>query len=239
MSRAPLFERLPAIYRTRDADLSRQGQFEAYIGLMDEVFAAVGDHIEAFYHDHFIETCADWMVPYIGDLLGVTHLKGDPWTIRADTARTVALRRRRGTLGAMESLAFNLTGWAAHAVEMRERMIWNQHLNHQRPDAGGVPPQSLPRHIADPVKHGTVTLRDPGVLGFLGGAFDGFARTADLKPTGGIHPRPNLPNLAIFLCVRTNTRGALQADGIDFDQISTARPQRFSAMQAMRMFESC
>ena len=199
MTRAPLFERLPAIYRTRDADLSRQGQFEAYIGLMDELFAAIGDHIEAFYHDHFVETCDDWMVPYIGDLLGVTHLKGDPWTIRADTARTVALRRRRGTLGAMESLAFNLTGWAAHAVEMRERMIWNQHLNHQRPDAGGVPPQSLPRHIAAPVKHGTVTLRDPGVLSFLGGAFDGFARTADLKPTGGIHPRPNLPNLAIFL----------------------------------------
>ena len=97
----------------------------------------VDDHIEAFYHDHFIETCADWMVPYIGDLLGVTHLKGDPWTLRADTARTVALRRRRGTLGAVESLAFNLTGWAAHAVEMRERMIWNQHLNHQRPTPGG------------------------------------------------------------------------------------------------------
>lgn len=44
-----------------------------------------------------------------------------------------------------------------------------------------------------------MTLRDPGVLSFLGGAFDGFARTADLKPTDGIHPRPNLPNLAIFL----------------------------------------
>lgn len=197
--RPRLFERLPAIYRTRDADLSREGQFEAYIGLMDEILEGVDDHIDAFYHDHFIETCADWMIPYIGDLLGVTHLKGDPWTLRADVARTVALRRRRGTLGAMEALAFNLTGWAAHAVELRERMIWNQNLNHQRPDAGGAPPQSLPRHLADPVRHGTVTLRDPGVLSFMGGAFDGFARTADLKPTGGIHPRPNLPNLAIFL----------------------------------------
>ncbi len=197
--RPGLFERLPAIYRTRDADLSREGQFEAYIGLMDEILEGIDDHIDVFYHDHFIETCADWMVPYIGDLLGVTHLKGDPWTLHADVARTVPLRRRRGTLGAMEALAFNLTGWAAHAVELRERMVWNQNLNHQRPDAGGAPPQSLPRHLADPVSHGTVNLRDPGVLSFLGGAFDGFARTADLKPTGGIHPRPNLPNLAIFL----------------------------------------
>lgn len=200
MTRDPsLFDRLPALYRERDTDPSRAGQFEAYIGLMDEVLEAIDDHIDALYHDHFIEFCADWMVPYIGDLMGVSHLKGDPWTLRADVARTVALRRRKGTLGAMESLAFNLTGWAAHAVEMRERMLWNQHLNHQRPDRGGRPPQSLPRHIADPIHHGTVTLRDPGVLSFLGGAFDGFARTADVKPTGGVHPRPNLPNMVLFL----------------------------------------
>lgn len=199
MTRTPLFERVPAVYRTRDADPSRSGQFEAFIGLMDEILAGIDADIDTLYHDQFIETCADWVVPYIGDLLGVTHLKGDPFTLRADTARTVALRRRRGTLGAMESLAFNLAGWAAHAVEMRERMIWNQHLNHQRPDRGGVLPQSLPRHLADPVRHGTVTLRDPGVLSFLGGAFDGFARTVDLKPTDGIHPRPNLPNMVLFL----------------------------------------
>jgi hypothetical protein len=199
MTWKPLFERLPVLYRTRDTDPSRAGQFEAFIGLMDEILRGIDADIDQLYHDQFIETCADWMVPYIGDLLGVTPLKGDPFTIRADTARTVALRRRRGTLGAMESLAFNLTGWAAHAVELRERLVWNQHLNHQRPDRGGIPPRTLPHHIADPVGHGTVTLRDPGVLDFLGGAFDGFARTADLKPTQGIHARPNLPNMALFL----------------------------------------
>jgi hypothetical protein len=197
--RPRLFERLPAIYREKDADPWHEGQFEAFIGLMDEVLEAIDDHIEAFYDDHFIETCDDWVVPYIGDLLGVSHLKGDPCTLRAATARWVALGRRKGTLGAMESLAFSLTEWAAHAVELRERMLWNQHLNHQRPDRGGRPPQSQPRHIADPVRHGTVTLRDPGVLSFLGGAFDGFARIADVKPTEGRHARPNLPNVALFL----------------------------------------
>lgn len=199
MSRKPLFERIPAIYRTRDAEPERAGQFAAFIGLMEEIFAAIDADVDALYHDQFIETCADWMIPYIGDLLGVSPLKGDPFTLRADTARTLALRRRRGTLGAMESLAFNLAGWAAHAVEMRERLLWNQHLNHQRPDRGAVPPQSLPRHLADPVRHGTVTLRDAGVLSFLGGAFDGFARTLDLKPTGAVQARPNLPHMVLFL----------------------------------------
>ena len=199
MTRAPLFERLPAIYRTRDADLSRQGQFEAYIGLMDELFAAIDDHIEAFYHDHFVETCDDWMVPYIGDLLGVTHLKGDPWTIRADTARTVALRRRRGTLGAMEIARLQPyrlgrpCGGDARADDMEPASEPSAPRRRRR----AAPVAAAPHR--GPGEHGTVTLRDPGVLSFLGGAFDGFARTADLKPTGGIHPRPNLPNLAIFL----------------------------------------
>ncbi|HXV94055.1 MAG TPA: hypothetical protein VD813_12195 [Pseudonocardia sp.] len=200
MTRHPgLFDRLPAVHRERDADPANAGQLAAFVGLMDEVLAALDADIDTLYHDLFIETCRDWMIPYIGDLLGVSHLKGDPWTLRADVARTVAQRRRRGTLAVMESLAFTLTGWAAHAVELRERMLWTQHLNHQRPDRGGVPPQSLPRHIADPVRHGTVTLRDPGVLSFLGTPFDPFARTADVRPTEGVHPRPNLPNLALFL----------------------------------------
>ena len=46
MTRHPgLFERLPAIYRTRDAEPAQGGQFEAYIGLMDEVMEALDAHI--------------------------------------------------------------------------------------------------------------------------------------------------------------------------------------------------
>jgi hypothetical protein len=195
MTRHPgLFDRLPAIYRERDADPETAGQLQAFVGLMDEVFAAIDADLETLYYDHFIDTCQDWLIPCIGDVLGVSHLKGDPWTLRADVARTVAQRRRRGTLAVLESLAFTLTGWAAHAVELRERMLWNQHLNHQRPDL-----QTPPRHIADAIRHGTVTLRDPGTLSFLGTPFDPFARTADLRPTEGIHPHPSLPNLALFL----------------------------------------
>ncbi len=66
--------------------------------------------------------------------------QGDPWTLRADVADTIALRRRKGTLGAIELLVFNLTRWGVHCVELRENLVWNQHLNHQRPDAGGTPP---------------------------------------------------------------------------------------------------
>ncbi|SRR6266581_1277563 len=203
-SRLPLYQRLPEIYRIRDAEQQPAGQLEAYVGIVDRTFAAIRDNVEALYHDEFIETCADWVVPYIGDLLGTSHLSGDPWTLRADVARTIHHRRRKGALGAIESLSFVLSGWAAHAVELRERLCWNQHLNHQRPDAGGAPPLTLLTGISEPVRGGTVNLRDPASLSLLSGPFDPFAHVVDLKPQGrngaaGDWGGYNIPNLAVFL----------------------------------------
>ncbi len=203
----PLFSRLPEIYRIKDAEQFPPDQLRDYLALVEDAFGAIHENIESLYHDLFIEFSDDWVIPYIGDLLGTSHLKGDSWTLRADVADTIALRRRKGTLGAIELLTFILTEWGVHCVELLENMVWNQHLNHQRPDVGGPPPYRDSRP-GDPnplmkrqtvIRGGTVTLRDPAMLALLGTPFDPFAHTGDLKPpaNGGI--RYNLPNLAIFL----------------------------------------
>jgi tail protein P2 I len=143
-TRVPLYARLPEIYRIRDAEQTPPDQLRAFLAAVEQAFGAVHENIEALYQDFFIDTCDDWVVPYIADLLGTTHLKGDPRTLRADVADTIALRRRKGTLSAMERLAANLTGWPCRCVELFQRLEWSQHLNHQRPDAGGLPPYGLP-----------------------------------------------------------------------------------------------
>ncbi len=66
----PLFERLPEIHRTRDAELETPGQLKAYLGLIDEAFLAIHTDIWRLYDDLFVESATDWAVPYIGDLLG-------------------------------------------------------------------------------------------------------------------------------------------------------------------------
>jgi len=166
-NRVPLFTRLPEIYRIRDAQQVPPDQLRDYLALVEGAFGAVHENIEALYHDLFIESCDDWAIPYIGDLVGTSHLKGETWTLRADVADTIALRRRKGTLGAIELLAFILTEWGVHCVELLENMVWNQHLNHQRPDVGGPPPYRDSRP-GDPnplmkrqtvIRGGTVTLR--------------------------------------------------------------------------------
>src|SRR5207253_1565611 len=65
---AQLFALLPAAYRTRDAE--NGGALEALFAVMASQSAIVEDNIEQLYDDQFIETCAPWVIPYIGDLLG-------------------------------------------------------------------------------------------------------------------------------------------------------------------------
>jgi len=198
--RVPLYERLPQIYHVRDAEQSPPGQLQHYLAAVEAVFGEIHANIEALYHDFFIDTCDEWVIPYIADLLGTTHLKGEARTLRADVADTIALRRRKGTLDAIAWLTYNLSGWGVHGVELRDNLLWTQHLNHQRPDAGGVPPYSLPEvsHFT-PNRGGTVPVRDAAMLSLVNTPFASFGHTVDVKPPDLDAVRYNLPNLAIFL----------------------------------------
>ncbi len=222
--RQSLYRRLPEIYRIRDTEQRPAGQLEEYLDILDQVMRGMRDHVEALYHDFFIETCDDWVIPYIADLLGTSHLSGDPWTLRADVARTVFHRRRKGTLAAIESLSYSLSGWAAHAVESRERLLWAQHLSHQRPDEGGVPPLTLHTDISTPVRGGVVNLRAPAQLALLHGPFDPFAHVADLKPGQLGAPRYNLPNLGIYLWrLKDYQVPVVTPEFIEADQLDASR----------------
>ena len=165
-TRPTLYERLPELYRQRDEALSPQYPLRAFVDAIDSVMQALAAQVGAQYDDLFIETCDDWVVAYLADLVGTSHLKGDPWTLRADVARTVKHRRRKGTLGAVESQVHALSGWAVHATLLRERMAWNQPLNHLRPDVGGGPPfgRAPYNQMTRPIRGGTATLRSPGCL---------------------------------------------------------------------------
>lgn len=198
--RVPLYDRLPEIYRIRDGEQTPPDQLRAFLAAVEGAFGSVHENIEALYHDLFIDTCDPWVIPYLADLLGSSHLQGPTPTLRADVADTIALRRRKGTLGAIERLAADLTGWPCRSVELFPGLAWSQHLNHQRPDAGGRPPYGDPGTTRFTVRRGgTVAVRDPAMLSLLDTPFDPFAHTPDVKRAddGAVHW--NLPNLAVYL----------------------------------------
>src|SRR5262245_26647468 len=148
----------PAVYPPRDPD---QGEpLRALIAAFAQQFAALEENVEQLYDDQFIETCADWVAPYIGDLIGYRPLHGvapRAASPRAEVANTIAYRRRKGTALMLEQLAQDVTDWPAHAVEFFQLLTTTQYMKHIRLQAPA-----------------TANLRDLPATFHEGGAFTSF-----------------------------------------------------------------
>lgn len=114
-----LYNLLPGVYQSYDA---LQGEpLRAFLALLEQELALLETDTEHLYDNWFIETCEDWVVPYIGDLLNTQRLysrsprRGQER--RAFVANTLAYRRRKGTATVLEQLALNVSGWHGRAVE--------------------------------------------------------------------------------------------------------------------------
>ena len=183
-TRERLYELLPAIYRIRDAENGEA--LHALLTIMGDELARIEDDIAGLYDDWFIETCAEWVVPYIGDLLGVRGLhqlaEVDSFSQRAFVANTLRYRRRKGTAPVLEQLARDVTGWPARAVEFFERLTTTQHLNHVR--------------LHSPA---TANLRQAADLELTGGALETVNHTAEVRNIVPGRGRYNIPNVGLFL----------------------------------------
>jgi hypothetical protein len=181
-----LIDLLPAVFRIRDEE--RGGPLRALLDVIAEQVGVMEDDLQRLDDDLFIETCAPWVVPYIGDLLGITGLPAPPLSSRAEVAHTIGYRRRKGTAAMLEQLARDVTGLEARADESFELLCATQYLNHLRPAA-----QSL------------LSVRDAGRLEQLGTAFERVAdrptlcHIADVRRIERGRGRYNIPDVALFL----------------------------------------
>lgn len=177
------YELLPAI--VREDDLKQGGPLEAlYSVLMREGLVVEGD-LARLLDNIFIETCDEWVVPYLGELLGVRGLHdigSSRFSNRARVANTLAYRRRKGTATMLEQLGLDATGWRARVVEYFELLATTQWLNHVRL-------QSLE----------TPDLRRGDALERLGSAFEETRHFVDVRRIAKGRGRYNLPNVGIFL----------------------------------------
>ena len=214
MNAETLYNLLPAIYRVRDAE--QGGPLQALMGVLAEQVTALEENLAQLYDDQFIETAADWVVPYIGDLIGYRALYGvtpELTSPRAEVANTIAYRRRKGTAAMLEQLARDVTGWDARVVEFFERLATTQYMNHIRPDN---------LHAPD--------LRRWEPLERIGTAFDTVAHTADVRHINRRRGKYNIPNVGIFLwrlaaCPLTRSPAlAVDATRYTFSPLGNAAP---------------
>jgi hypothetical protein len=126
---AKLWALLPGIYRAEDAaTLDGVGPLREIVNRIGAQAAILRRSIDRLWEDQSIETCDDWLIPYIGDLLATNLVASlDPRGQRLDVAKTIYYRRRKGTLGILEEIAADITGWDARVVEFCRRMGRTRH----------------------------------------------------------------------------------------------------------------
>lgn len=198
---ADLYRLLPGVIRRRDAE---QGEpLRALLAVIAEQVDVVRDDIDQRYEDWFIETCRDWVVPYLGDLVGYEPAAGmtdNPRELtavapRADVADTVANRRRKGTLALLEHLAADAARWPARAVEFRRLLGVDQPVGLYSVDGHA---DARRRH-----RGRLVDLRDGDALDRLQGTapFDGLAHTVEVPRVSSARRqgRYHIPGVGLFV----------------------------------------
>jgi hypothetical protein len=189
-----LYELLPAIHRMRDAE--RGYPLKALLQVIAEQVNVVEEDIAQLHENEFIETAEDWVVPYIGDLVGYRPVAeaGLPagsdgcgtarlLVPRREIANLIRTRRRKGTLALLEQLANDVAGWPARAVEFFKLLGWAQNLDHQHLD-----------------RHRTADLRNVDALDRLDGPFDSITHSVDLRRIDSARTRGryNIPSVGVF-----------------------------------------
>ena len=208
-----LWALLPAVYRTDDTDASgAPGPLRELLNRIGGQVAVVRRSIDRLWADQSIETCDDWVIPYIGGLLGTNLVNGlDARGQRLDVAKTIHYRRRKGTLAVLEELARDVTGWDAHVVEGFRRLARTRHgLD---PMVGPAAfPGSSPADVAGVLQHegltgpltgtpagGLADLRSAHDAALSGSPFDESFHMADLRAGRGAVGHFGIQKLLVFL----------------------------------------
>ncbi|TKD35893.1 hypothetical protein [Azotobacter chroococcum] len=191
-----LYRLLPAYIRLRDQQTDKT--LQQLLGIIGDQAGALQRDLERMYDGWFIETCEEWLVPYIADLLGLppSDLALGPLdtererrlrqvlSARSATANAIAQRRRKGTLWILEEIARDVAHWPARAEECYRRLVVSSHLDHLQPARTAIADLRSARRLAE-----------------LDGPFDDFCHLGDVRRIGHAESRGrfNIPNVALFV----------------------------------------
>ncbi len=176
--RLRLYSLVPAVYRWRDEQ--RGEPLCALTEVLDSQLDALDANMDALWDNWFIETCAPWVVPYIGELVDVGGIDTDAANVatqRARVADTVSYRSRKGIAPVLGNAASAAGGWPTVAVEMLHTTAAAQNLG------------------AVDLRHGgTADLADNKALALLPTPWNTIAHTVDVRDVAQppVHRRPSL-----------------------------------------------
>jgi len=212
-----LWNLLSAVYRTLDAGPGPNGEgpLRELINRIGNQAAVVRRSIDRLGENQSIETCDDWVIPYIGDLVATRIVSClDAQAQRIDVAKTIYYRRRAGTVGLLEELAADIATRDARVVEFFRRMGRTRHQFDPPISYAIENPIDGPENFGNSLLEvaegligaysgtpagGFADLRNPYAASNTGSAFDEYSYTADLRAGKQSLGRYNIRKLGVYL----------------------------------------
>lgn len=178
-----VFGLLPDHFRNRDSENGHA--LQALMQLLGKELQIVEQDLDQLYDNWFIETCEQWVLPYIADMVGARPLHAlgrNEGGGRAYIANILGYRQAKGTAAVIEQIARDATGWSALAVEFFQTLATSQHINHVRPDALAF-----------------ASVRDAEQARRAHQPFDTHCHAASAGTADGWSGRYNIPNVGIMV----------------------------------------
>ena len=205
-----LWALLPAVYRAEDTtEFGAKGPLRELADRVGGTAAALRRSMDRLWEDQSIETCDDWVIPYIADMVDTRLILGlDARGQRLDVANTIDYRRRKGTLGVLEQIASDISGWDAKSVEFFRRLARTRHgLDPEIGPAATVTSdlgqlqraEGLIGPMTSTPIGGFADLRNVNGARQSRTAFDEFFHTADTRTGQGLYGWQNIPHLGVFV----------------------------------------
>jgi hypothetical protein len=207
-----LWALLPEVHRAADSTtLDQPGPLRELLERVADQVAVVRRSLDRLWEDQSIEACDSWVMPYIAALVDTNLVPAmDVRGQRLDVANTINYRRRKGTLGLVEQLAADVTGWECRAVEFFRALARTRHgLDPEigrpadAPDPAGARRLQLAQRLVGPLTEtpagGFADLRNAAGAAQAHGPFDEIHHRLDVRRGEGALGWYGIPKLGLFL----------------------------------------
>src|SRR5829696_1410976 len=180
-----LYSLLPAIYQEYDA--KENNVLHEFLKIIASQAAAVRQDIEGLLNNFFINSCEQWVIPYIADLIAAKVVPNSSLNSRLDVQNTIRWRKVKGTQMGLLDLIRNTINGNAKVKEAFRYCSTSPHL------AFGATETVVnkPRYFVD--------LHDQHALSNIDTENDIMPHTIDVREPTQTSGWYNIRNILIFM----------------------------------------
>ena len=171
-----LWDWTPEIHRELDATQGGDS-LRAFLHALGSQAAVAKRSQDRLWDDMYVELADDWAVPYIAALVATRLVSAlNPRARRADVAKTIYYRRRKGTLAVLEQLIADMSGWDGKVVEEFRRLARMRH---------GLDGAAATGRVTGTPEGGLADLRSVRGARLAGDPFDELHYTPEMRRPAG------------------------------------------------------